>query len=66
MIEGDIVTVTNREGEWLIVDIEKPHDHALGTSCDMGRYTILAKDGTEISNHPGYLMQFVRHWEKVP
>jgi hypothetical protein len=63
MREGDVVTVKNREGEWLVVDVEKEHDPSLGTTCDMGRYTIMDHSGSQVFNSPGYLMTFLRKYE---
>lgn len=60
--EGDIVSLANEVGRFLVIEIEKKDDPSLGCKLDMGRYTLLAKDGTEYRNSPGYLMKVIGHF----
>ena len=60
MQEGDVVAIPGSDDEWLVVEVEMANDPSLGCQLDMGRYTVLRRDGTEIANHPGYLMTFIR------
>lgn len=47
---------------YIIVAVELEDKPRLGVDLDMGRYTLLAQDGSLHYNQPGYLL---RKWKEI-